>query len=68
MNVFYAKSIAVPDGWELVPRSGRIEQGDTFMASIEDEPVECVDTVGMWIEETPFVAVFRRKEAPCSTS
>jgi hypothetical protein len=67
MNSGYAKGIVVPEGMRLLHFGERIEKGDLFMADTLDDPMPVEACVGMTVEETPFVAVFR-KEAPCSTS
>jgi hypothetical protein len=62
MNRFYGKGIEVPTGKRLLHGHEQIQSGDEFMADCLDEPMPVDSTIGLRVEETPFVAVLRRKD------
>lgn len=59
----YGKGVVVESGYRLLHPSEEIRKGDRALAFLEEgEWFECVDTVGLVVGDTPFIAVERLQE------
>jgi hypothetical protein len=58
-SLAYGKGIVAPAGQRLLRQHEVMEKGDTFMADVLDEPIPVEATIGLRVEDTPFIGVFR---------